>query len=259
MAAASDWRTLIWLGLGIAAAAVLSNPFPALIGLGLYLWFVQRLAQSPAFQGAAEKIRTSERLAERYRTLTRTVTEVSHLLNNVVPPGQGRSWLSRANDVVTAAREIYQQWLSKPAEHAAQAPLVEEGLQMTELYLRLLRSYHTLYTNRKPVNLSEVRERLERNRRRAQTTTDQAARHDLTQAVELDERVLEQSAGQEAERERYEAKLAAIESTMDMLRRQIFDPDTTGEGERLHEMLLEAEAMDEAMSEVQYQTRIRAR
>jgi len=259
MAAASDWRTLIWLGIGVVSAAVLSNPFPAVIGLGLYLWFVQRLAHSPAFQSAASMTRTAERLAEHYRTLQKSVTEVSNLLSKVIPPGQGRSWFTRASDVVTATREIYHEWLAHPAEHAAQTPLVEEGLQMAGLYLRLLRSYHTLYANRKPQNLGEVQERLERNRRRADQTVDQAARHDLNQAIDMDERVLEQAAGQEAERERYQARLAAIESTMDLLRRQIFDPETTGEGERLHEMLLEAEAMEDAMSEVQQQTRIRAR
>lgn len=259
LAASSDWRTLLILGAGVILAAALSNPFPAVAGVGVYLYAVRKLAQSPAYQEAADKIRLAEGLAARYRTLQQTVNETNQHLSRLIPPNQGRTWFTRAQDVVTAAREIYMEWQSRPEAHAAKTPIVEQALQMSTLYLRILRSYHAIYTGRsRSPNLEEVNERLTRNQRRLETITDPDARRDLTRAVEMDQRVLQQATLEVSERERYQAKLAAIESTMDILRRHVFDPEATPEGESLRDMLLEAEAMDQALDEVRQRSRVRA-
>ncbi len=271
MAAATDWRTLVWLGVGAAAAAASSNPFPLLIGAGVYFWAVQRLANSQPFQEAAEKAAKAAALAAKYKELADISREVLQMLSinrswfvRIVESLtaeriQTRSWYDRATDVVTAARQIYQEWLARPKEHWDKTPQVEQALQMAQLYLRIIRGYHAVTTTKSPVNLREVEERLARNQRRLRETGDQEARRDLMRAIEMDQRVLEQEGDQEAERERYHAKLAAIESTMDALRRQIFSPEATGDAERLQEMLLEASAMDQALDEVRQRTRVRAR
>lgn len=270
LAAATDWRTLIILGIGVAAAAALSNPFPVVIGLGVYLWAAQRLAHSPAFQAAAAKLRQSEALAARYKEMNETARAVLQMLSanrswfirvvETLTQGRvtARSWYDRATDVATAARQIYQEWLARPQEHAGKTPLVEQALQMATLYMRIIRGYHAISMGRAPLNLQEVEQRLARNQRRLRETIDQDARRDLMRAIEMDQRVLEQAAEEEAERERHQAKLAAIESTMDGLRRQIFSPESTGDAERLQEMLMEAEAMDQALDEVRHRTRVRA-
>lgn len=258
LAAASDWRSLIWLAAGIVASFVLNNPFPAIVGLGLFLFVAQRLAHSPAFLEADQKIKTAQALAERYKELHSIAREVTGRLSRSVPVDQGRSWFARASDVATAAREIYQEWQARPKEHAGQTEMVEEALKMAVLYFRLLNSYHALYSYKKATNLREVQDRLMRNQRRLAQITDLEARRDLQQAIDLDQKVLEQATRDDVERERFQAKLAAIESSMEMLRREIFTPNQPDDvSQRLHDMLLEAAAMDEALTEVQQQTRVR--
>ena len=259
LAAATDWRTLIVLGAGVVAAAVLSNPFPALIGFGIYLWAVQRLASSPAFAEAAERLRVAREMEAKYREMEARVRELSPQLLNALPPTLDRPWPARVQEVANAARSVYHEWLRQPGEQADKAPLVGEAMQLASLYARILRAFQAIYGGGRPIDLKAVQERLARNKWRLDSTQDLEARKSLLQAIEMDERVLQQEADEEVDKERYLAKLAAIESTMDVLRRQVFDP-TAGEGGiQLHEMLLEAEAMDQAMAEVQHRTRVRAR
>lgn len=258
LAAATDWRSLIWLGAGVAVAAALSNPFPALGGLALYIWMVQRLVASPTFQAAGEQARTAQGLAAHYRKLQAVVAEVNARLSKPGVALPERDAFTRARAVITAAREIYQEWLLHPLEHAARTQAVDQAIQIAYLYLRMLRSYQAVYSAEGPVDPNEVRVRLERARRKLAEVTDAEARRDLARAVELDERVLGEVGSVEAERERFQAKLAAIEATMDLLRRQIFSPDEAEETERLQNILLEAEAMDSALDEVRRRTRSRA-
>lgn len=251
LAAASEWRTLIWLGAGLVAGIALSNPFPALIGLGLYVWAVQRLASSPEFEEAAERVQTARKLADQYKAVQEALRSIH--------PQPPQAWQARITSVLTAARSIYHEYLARPKEHAEKTEMVSEALKLTQLYLRVVRAYHLLYAGKGAQDLRAVVERLQRNQERLNVITDLEARRTLMRAIEMDQRVLEQNGDQDAAKERYLAKLAAIESTMDMMRRQIFDPMATGDGERLHEMLLEAEAMDEALEEVQRHARVRAR
>lgn len=257
-AAASDWRSLTLLGAGIIAAVVLSNPFPAVIGLGLYLWVVQKLAQSPHLQQAAELAEINESLAERYRELQATFQEVAPRLTAI----SARSWAMNAQSVTHAAMAVYQEWLAKPENDPERARWVDEALRLGHHYLRILRAYQELYM--KPAaaiqDTQGVVERLRRNQARLEQTTDMEARSLLIQAIQLDERVLQQEADEAAEAERYLAKLTAIESTLDMLRRRVYQPDAGDDSRgRVHELLLEAAAMDEALEEVQHRARVRAR
>lgn len=251
LAAASDWRALLVLGAGVVAAAVLSNPFPALIGLGLYLWVVQKLVGSPGYQGVAEAQRTGEALAERYRALQQAEQRLLHEY-----PG-----LKQPLAVATAARQIYQEWLSRPKELADRVPVVEDALQLGTLFLRILRAYYALYDANRPAELAGLRARIERNRERLAATQDLEARQTLQEAIELDERALARETAEEVERERYAAKLSGIESSLDLLRRQMLEPEAGAESSKVHDLLLEAEAMDQALSEVQSRAggRVRAR
>ncbi|HEY3368572.1 MAG TPA: hypothetical protein VGK74_26240 [Symbiobacteriaceae bacterium] len=259
LAAAFEWRTLIWLGLGLVASLVLSNPFPAVVALGIYLWAVQRLANSDGFKAAGERARVAEGLAVRYRTLQESARSVLPGLPTVVPAGQHRSLSARAGDVLNAAHAIYHEWLAHPDEHADKSQVVDEAMQLALLYLRIVRAYQAVYAGHRPLDLGAVEERLARNRRKLESAHDLEARRMLTQAIDMDGQVLTQSGKEEADRERYQARLAAIESAMDLYRRQLFDPESTPEGAGLRDMLLEAQAMDEALSEVQETVRIHSR
>jgi hypothetical protein len=259
MAAATDWRTLVILGAGIVAAAVLSNPFPAIIGLGIYLWAVQRLAGSPQLREAAERSRQLNQLSQRFGAMQRLYRELDDQVLRRLLPAAYRTWQSRCMEVQNAATAIYQEWLAHPEEQAEKQAFLNEGLQLATLYMRILRAYHSIYHGQRPLDIQAVQERLARNQQRLEATMDLEARQALQEAIDMDQRVLGRQNDEEAEKERYLAKLAAIESTMDLLRRQVFDPASGGEGERLHEMLLEAEAMDQALTEVQHRTRVRAR
>jgi hypothetical protein len=259
LAAASDWRTLLVLGAGIVAAAVLSNPFPAVVGFGLYLWAAQRLASSPRFQQAADQVRTARGLEQHYREMEARARELDPRLLASLPATLDRPWQARVQDVAGAARSVYQEWRKHPEEQAAKAAFVEDALQLAALYMRMLRAFHAIDSGQALSDLKAVKERLARNKWRLEATQDLEARKTLLQAIEMDERVLQQETDELADRERYMAKLAAIESTMDLLRRQVFDPTPGEEGQRVHELLVEAAAMDQAMEEVQQRTRVKAR
>lgn len=259
LAAATDWRTLLWLGAGLVASALLSNPFPALVGLGLYCWFVTRLGSSAEFATAAEKVQVAEGLAQRFKGLQQAAQSLTPRLPNIVLAGSARPLPYRAGDVLNAVYAIYHEWLARREEHADKAALVDEAMQLANLYLRLVHAFVSTHVQKPAVDLNAVYNRMVYNQQRLQQTMDLETRQSLMQAVEIDQRILKQAQDASVEQERYLAKLSAIESTMDMLRRQVYDPATSGEGERLHEMLLEAEAMDEAMEEVHRQTRVRAR
>ncbi|MGE5673799.1 MAG: hypothetical protein ACM3XM_07920 [Mycobacterium leprae] len=258
LAAALEWRTLLWLGAGLLASVVLANPFPAVIGFGIYLWAAKTLAGSKRFQEAAEAVRMAEAMAKRYTALEGTARSITPRLPNIVPAGQHRSWAARVADVLTATRGIYQEWLSQPQEQADHQAAVEQAIQLADLYLRIVRAYLTVYTGRKPVDMQNVAERMERNQRKLAETSDQEARRLLDEAIAMDEKVLAQQEHEEADRERYLAKLAAIESAMDLLRRQIFDPEATPDGNNLQDILLEAQATDEALREVEARVRVRS-
>lgn len=258
LAAASDWRTLILLGAGVIAAAVLSNPFPAVIGLGLYLWAVQRVAQSPALQQAAERAQIAEGLANRYRELQQAMFQVSGRLPTIPTRGDSRSWAMRAQEVINASVSVYQEWRKQPDNDPEKARWVEEGLRLAIHYLRIIKAYHEIYVKGGPnADLRAVADRLRRNQSRLEESTDMEARRLLIQAIEMDERVLRQEEDEGAEAERYLAKLAAIESTLDLLRRRVYEPNATEEGSRLRDLLLEAEAMEEAMGEVHSRVKVR--
>jgi|GEM_PF-3786164 len=260
LAAASDWRSLVWLGAGVVAAAALSNPFLAVIGLGISLWVAQRIAASPAMEQVAERSRVGEELADRYRALQETERQILPRLSTQVRRGEQRSWYARASDVMISARSIYQQWLAQPAPDLERAEWVGEALQLSHLYLKLLEAYGALFSVTRPqTDRRAVQDRLARNQERLEQTTDLEARRLLIQAMELDQRTLAEEEDVEAEKERYLAKLAAIESTVDMLRRRIYEPDSGEEASQVHEMLLEAQAMDDALEEVQQRARVRAR
>lgn len=254
MAAATDWRTLIILGAGVVAAAVLSNPFPALIGLGIYLWAVQRLASSGRYREAAERLEVMAGLDAKYKAMESDVQELI-----VVLPKGGGDWNRRAGEVQRCARSIYHEWLAHAAERRDQAPVVGEALHLAGLYMRVLKAHLTLNARREKASTADVRNRLARNQARLEQTQDLEARRTLLEAIELDERVLAREEEQEADRERFEAKLAAIESTMELYQRNVYDPGATPEGSRLHDMLLEAEAMDQALEEVHQRTRVHTR
>lgn len=271
MAAATDWRSLVWPLLGVGASAALSNPFPALIGLGGYVWAVQRLTSSPSFQNAAERVRVAIAMAARWQQVEQSAASLLPALSHnkswviqaveaitQVKLSPARSWHDRARDVVSDAQQIYREWLAHPVEQAARTPIVEQGLQMAYLYLRILRAFYAIHSEPQP-DLRDVQERLTRNRRRLEQVGDLEARRDLNTAIEMDERVLRQAETESVELERYLAKMAAIESSLEALRRQIFDPEGQGEGERLKDLLVEAEAMDHAMEEVRQRSHRRVR
>lgn len=261
LAAATDWRTLLLLAVGIIAAAALSNPFPAVVGLGLYLWAVQRVAQSPELQQAAERAAMAEALANRYRELQATMRAMNGRLPAIPLQGDPRPWTIRSQAVTNAAIAIYQAWLQQPAYEPEKVRWVEEALRLANSYLRILRVYHELHLRPGPrFDQRAVADRLQRNKARLAQTTDMEARSLLIQAIELDERVLRQGQEESAEAERYLAKLAAIESTLGMLRRRALEADIVEEeAHGVHELLLEAEAMDEALDEVQRRARTRTR
>jgi hypothetical protein len=258
LAAATDWRTLIILGAGIVAAAVLSNPFPAIIGLGIYLWAVQKFASSPRLREAAERSRQLTQLSQRFQELQRLYRELDDQVLRRLNPSAYRTWQGRCLEVQNAATAIYHEWLNNPESQLEKQAFVDEGLQLATLFMRILRAYHVIYHARQGTDIRAVQDRMLRNQQRLEATRDLEARRALMEAIDMDQRVLDHQGEEEAEKERYLAKLAAIESTMDLLRRQVFDPATGTEGQKLHEMLLEAEAMDQALTEVQHRTRVRA-
>jgi hypothetical protein len=253
MSAATDWRTLVVLGAGVVAAAVLSNPFPAIIGLGIYLWAVQRLSSSGDYQAAAEQLRVKSGLEAKYRAMQEAVAELCKVL-----PTKPGEWNRRAAQVQHCAKAIYHEWLSHAAERQDQVGVVGEAMHLAGLYMRILRAHLVLKSRPNLVVAADVRNRIARNQMRMEQTQDLDARRTLLEAIELDQRALARAAEEQIEAERFEAKLAAIESTMEMYQRNIYDPAATPEGSQLHEMLLEAEAMDQAMEEVQQRSRVRA-
>lgn len=236
LAAAFDWRTLLWLGAGIVVSAVLSNPFPMLVGLGIYLWAIQRLVGTPAFLEAAQRARIAQELSNRYRSLQAASSQVTEML------AKDRSWLSVVVDTVTQgrvqldarqtwydrsvavssiAREIYQEWLRHPTELQHKTPAVDQALQLAYHYLRVLHIYHGLERGSRGKTLDDARRRLGRNEARLAQSTDQAARAQLSRAAEMDRKVLSQAAENELERDRYLAKMAAIESALQVLRKSV--------------------------------------
>lgn len=254
MAAATDWRTLLILGAGLIAAAVLSNPFPALIGFGFYVWAVQKLASSGRYQQAAERLEVMAGLEARYKALDAAIQELVAVL-----PRQANEFNRRAGEVQRCARAIYHEWLSHKDERQDQAPVVGEALHLAALYMRIMKAFITLHLRREHAASQDVARRLNRNKVKLEQTQDLEARRTLLEAIELDQRVLDREAELAAERERFEAKLSAIESTMELYQRNIYDPGATPEGSKLHDMLLEAEAMDQALEEVHQRTRVRSR
>jgi len=272
LAAAFDWRTLSWLGAGILASAVLSNPFPMLVGLGLYIWAIQRLVGTPAFLEAAERARVAQELSNRYRNLQAASAQVTAVLakdrhwlsvvvetvtNGRIQLDPRQTWYDRSVAVSSIAREIYQEWLRHPTELQHKTPVVDQALQLAYHYLRVLHIYHGLERGNRVKTLEDARRRLARNEARLAQSTDPGVRAQLNRAADMDRKVLSQAAEKELERDRYLAKMAAIESTLEVLKRQVLDPASDGAVERVQELLQEAEAMDEAMQEVQRRTRVR--
>jgi len=272
LAAAFDWRTLPWLGAGIVVAAALTNPFPVVVGLGVYLWAIQRLVGTPDFLEAAERQRVAKELASRYRSLQTATTRLTEVLSkdrhwlsvvvDTVTKGriqldQRHSWYDRSLGVSNTANEIYHEWLRHPVQLQHKAAIVDQALQLAYHYLRVLHIYHALERGNRAKTLEDARRRLARNEARYAQSKDPSVRAQLSRAVEMDRRVLSQTADHELERDRYLAKMAAIESTLIVLKRQILDPAADGAVERAQELLQEAEAMDEALQEVQRRTRIK--
>lgn len=260
LAAATDWKALLCLGVGSVAAIYFWNPFPVVIGLGFYLWAVQRIAQSPQLQRQAELAVIAEGLAERYQELQKTAMTVNPILPGITVGQGGRSWAVRAHNVNKSAVDVYQQWLQQRDNDPERARLVQEGLRLAVHYYRLLRALaDRLQARGASADVKVVSARLERNQKQLEEAQDLEVRRTLLQAIELDTVVLRQAEEERAEVERHLARLTAIESTLEALRQRIFEPELVEDNSRLHELLLEAAAADEAISEVQVRSQVRVR
>jgi hypothetical protein len=228
----------------VAATVYLQNPILLLLGAGVYLAIVNRIAQSPSYQAAMR--------------LAAATDEIRQLIAGIHRLAAGARSVSirRIDD---EADRLATQYLSQPTIGTPQHLLAVQALKVVEMYLKISWAQANLADGLKKAESdgNELARRIAVTKQRLQTMRDPDMRHDIERTLHLDQQTLERIEERLTDRDKILYKLQALESAFNSACEQFYSPETIVGADGIEDTLVEAEALYGALEEVQHPHRLR--
>lgn len=128
--------------------------------------------------------------------------------------------------------------------------IVEQTLNLVVSYIRLLTNYCIRSRELSEIDIGEVVNRINTNKRKIAFIKDPVAAEDVKKLLEMDERVVSRLKDEKMELERINARLEYMESTVGAFKHQIFSNIESEEMlEKLETVVNEASALDNVLEE----------
>ncbi|MGE5330055.1 MAG: hypothetical protein ACM3KR_11200 [Deltaproteobacteria bacterium] len=156
---------------------------------------------------------------------------------------------SRVDAVYRAKAEIIDTFLSKDYSPIRQKVALK-SLELSIVYFRLMDIYISRLFDVSSRNLAAIEQRIGINRRKKIAAGNKGYINDLERAIEADERLLERLKEARKEVENMSVKLNLIESTMALLKQQVYTEFSSEEMlENVENTINEAQALESALSQ----------
>ncbi|MGE5473657.1 MAG: hypothetical protein ACM3UU_05495 [Ignavibacteriales bacterium] len=156
---------------------------------------------------------------------------------------------SRVDEMFKTKAEIANAFFNKEYS-SIREKIALKSLELSIIYFKLMEIYVSRLFDVSNRNLTAIEERISINRRKKITAINQASIYDLDRAIEADEKLL--GVLKEARKEvgKMSAKLNLIESTMALLKQQIYTEFHTDDiFENVENTINEAQALESALSQ----------
>lgn len=239
--AAFQTRNLILLA-SVVIISFLTEFLPfTLIGLAGYTYFVLQTIKSEKFQkqlvleGALDHLQGLS--AECRHTYQKVYRQVG-------PTARQRL------DAIMAQKQELEEYFVKNADESLNKTILEQALQLVIAYSKLLLTYSLRLKEVDALDTKDLLDRINRNNRKLGSLESYDAVLKLTQAIEMDERLVKEIQEQKNEVEMIGVKLDHIESMISAFKHQIISNDVVNPavGE-IESIVNEAMALDNALRE----------
>lgn len=155
---------------------------------------------------------------------------------------------SRVDEMFRTKTEIANAFLKEYSP--IREKIASKSLELSIIYFKLMDIYVSRLFDVSSRNLAAIEERISINRRRKITSANQSCIDDLDRAIQADERLLDVLREARKEVGKMSAKLNLIESTMALLKHQIYTDFHSEEMfEKVENTINEAQALESALSQ----------
>ena len=128
--------------------------------------------------------------------------------------------------------------------------IVEQTLNLVVAYIKLLTNFCIRSRELAGMDVSQLANRINANKRKLDFTKDPIAADDLRKVIEMDERIIERSGEEKRELERTATKLEYMESAINMFKTQVISSIESEEMlEKLETAVNEATALDSVIED----------
>ena len=231
------------------------------VGLAIYFAIVLKKANNSEFQQACyRKIRIKK--------LRKLNFECMSLYNNIKKK-IGRDWASKILDkvstilgrnnsadlesrvsrIIDIKSEILNAFFSQEYTNLKEK-IVFRSIELAVVYLNLMNSYASKLTDVSYSNLNSINKRIQDNKRKINMSYNSHYADEFKQAIEADEKLLQRLLEEKNTVEKMGAKLNVIESTMQLLKQQIYTEIQTDQvAEDIENTINETIALENALNE----------
>jgi len=155
---------------------------------------------------------------------------------------------ARIDNMFSAKTEIVNSFLNKEYS-SIREKIAFKALELSIVYFRLMDIYISRLADVSSRNLAAIEGRMSINQRKKNSSINQAYSNDLERVIEADKRLLDRLREARKEVEKMSAKLNLIESTMALLKQQVYTDFYSDEiFENIENTINEAQALESALS-----------
>lgn len=213
-------------------------------GAGVIVYLAM-VIQSVLSNDYREEVKRREKKRE-INELNRQCTKLSYEAKNAANPVQRQ----KLRKIMQDRNEIFNS-LKRGEEYSyLKEKIVEQSLKLVISYMRLMANYSIRIKELSEINISDVMNKINANRRKLSFLKDERMLEDIKSIIEMDEQALVRVKEEKNELERIHARLDYIESMLNMFKHQIISSiESEDMVEKLETAVNEATALDSVLQE----------
>lgn len=207
--------------------------------------YLAMVIQSMFSNDYREEVKRREKKRE-INELNRQCTKLSYEARNAANPIQKQ----KLRKIMQDRNEIFNS-LKRGDEYSyLKEKIVEQSLKLVISYMRLMSNYSIRIKELSEINISDVMNKINANRRKLSFLKDERMLEDIKSIIEMDEQAIVRVKEEKNELERIHARLDYIESMLNMFKHQIISSIESEEMvEKLETAVNEATALDSVLQE----------
>ena len=212
-------------------------------GVVLYLALVMQSIFSDKYKEEYKRKEKKKQIHDLNKECMRLSTKIREVSPTPVQRQKVRKIIQDKNDILNS--------LKRGEEYSyLKEKLVEQSLNLVVSYIKLLTNYSIRMKEISEVNVSDLVNKINANRRKVEFMRDVRLADDVKGVIEMDEKVIERIKEEKNELERIHARLDYIESMISAFKHQIISSIETEEMvEKLETAVNEAVALDNVLQE----------